>query len=311
MNDPYVDAGWPRQNVSTVPQPAWPLTDAEPAWLLINGDLEPRLPEDIRSLSGPCGYHWVWRGTAAEYAPPGYQTGPLLTRLNEPLLERFIHDWGPRQAGLMLFGPAQISPLLQQLRSITHLSSADDNSLAFHWSRPRTLEELCEALPSHYLSRLFSPIRSMLWHSGLEPDSWLRADIPANPSSSTLESPPLTLTVNDEAALNRASHAWFMRRTCHLMSQALSTLGEQLAPLNLRRQLAKFDKESDLCGFHLERDRRYYMELRLLFPEHPFVNDQPLFDLLVQSEIQGLQRLHEINDRLNQISAPIRPRNTP
>ncbi len=69
--------------------------------------------------------------------------------------------------------------------------------------------------------------------------------------------------------------------------------------LSMRRQLVVFLEEAEGFGFLLERDIRFYMELRLRYPQDAFSNDQEIRSLLGQSDIQ---RLFDINDRLNQIA---------
>ncbi|NIF26633.1 DUF4123 domain-containing protein [Pantoea sp. Tr-811] len=308
MDSSYVDAGWPRQRLTVVPPPAWPLPFTEHAWLLLSGDQIPSLAEDIRSLCAPGQYHWVWRGTAEEYAGPGYQAGPLLARLNEALLARFLDIWGPQQQGSLLASHQDVLALLGALKHARHLRASDGNTLVFQWSRLRKLEELCEALPHQQLLQLLSPLQRLIWHSGLGRDSWLQLTLDDSSPLPLPQATILNLTQTDESALNSAGHAWFLRHACHAMEHHLKAMDVPFDPLDLRRQLADFDREAGYCGFHLEGERRYYMQLRLLFPEQPFVKDRPLYNLLLDTGTQGQQRLMDINDRLLAISSPITTR---
>ncbi|WP_447740156.1 hypothetical protein [Pseudomonas laurentiana] len=309
MDEAYIAAGWPRQCVTVVPEPSWPLQQPGHAWLLLNGEHIPLLADAIRPLSAPGEHHWVWRGTADEYGLPGYQAGPLLARANPALLAQFLDTWGPQQAGLILFGPSDPSALVGPLQRIGQLKAADGNTLAFQWQSLRKLEELGEALEQPYLRHLFSPVQRIIWHSGLERDCWLQLAIEDDPDFVQAETSPHALTSTDEAALGSAAHAWFMRHARHQLSQHLQTLGAQIEPVALHRQLADYDKEASYCGFQLEDDRSYYMQLRLFFPEEPFVKDHAIYNLLLDTAIQGRQRLMEINDRLLEISTPIQSRN--
>ena len=86
------------------------------------------------------------------------------------------------------------------------------------------------------------------------------------------------------------------------MTQRFPIFASEHNQLRMRRQLVVFLEEAEGFGFLLERDIRFYMELRLRYPQDAFSNDQEIRSLLGQSDIQGLQRLFDINDRLNQIA---------
>ncbi|MFJ4452970.1 DUF4123 domain-containing protein [Pseudomonas sp. NPDC089392] len=309
MEEAYIAAGWPRQCVTVMLEPSWPLQQPGHAWLLLNGERIPLLADAIRPLSAPGEHHWIWRGSADEYGLPGYQAGPLLARANPALLAQFLDTWGPQQAGLILFGPSDLSSLAGQLQRVRRLSAADGNSLAFHWQSLRKLEELGEALSLPQLRHLFSPVQRMIWHSGLARDCWLQLTIDDSPAFVQADTSSLALTSTDETALDSAAHAWFMRHARHELGQHLQAMGAQTEPLAFHRQLADYDKEAGYCGFQDEDDRSYYMQLRLFFPEEPFVKDPAIYNLLLDTDIQGRQRLMEINDRLLEISSPILSRN--
>ncbi|MBK4993634.1 hypothetical protein IAE39_001808 [Pseudomonas sp. S37] len=305
MDEAYVTAGWPRQCVSVVPKPSWPLQAPGHAWLLLNGECIPSLADAIRPLSAPGEHLWLRRGTADEYELPGYRAGPLLARANPGLVAQFLDTWGPQQAGLILFGPRDLPALAGQLQRVRRLTAADGNSLAFHWQSLRKLEELGEALALPQLRHLFSPVQRMIWHSGLARDCWLQLAIDDSPDFAPAAPSSLALTSADEAALGSAAHAWFMRRARHEMGQHLQAMGRQTEPSVFHHQLADYDREAGYCGFQHEDDRCYYLQLRLFFPEEPFVKDPAIYNLLLDTEIQGRQRLMEINDRLLEISSPI------
>ncbi|MBK5003667.1 DUF4123 domain-containing protein [Pseudomonas sp. S32] len=304
MDEAYVKAGWPRQHVKVVPQPNWPLSEADTAWLLLNGNDIPALADTIRSLSPPGGHHWVWRGTQHEYSGRGYQAGPLLARLNCALFEQFIACWGPDQTGLLLLGPDHHTPLLQQLQHVKHLRSADGNTLMFRWQNLRKLEELCEALPQTTLQRLFSPIRQMIWHGGLAAHTWLQQSIAQATAPGLSPPPPVALTSTEEAALNSASHALFMRRAEYLLSGYLQKIAGDRTADEMREYLATLDEEGRYFRFEFEDERMYYLQLRLFYPVEPFIEDRKIQGLLRDTERQGRQRGVEILGRLREISTP-------
>ncbi len=305
MDSAYVDTGWPRHRVSTTSAPTWPLGSPAHTWLMLEGDQIPELANAVRGLSAPGDHHWILRGSPDEYAGPGYQSGPLLLRLNQQLLEHYVASWGPQQIGVVLFGPEHSVDLIPTLRYARYLQTADGNRLTFRWCNLRKLEELCEAFAPEHLNRLLNPIQKMIWHSGLEADTWLQQTISVSPLPSQPPPTSFTLTSTNETALNAASHAWFMRHSCHALEQHLLANGVVVDLSNLRRQLADYDEEAGYCGFNLESDRRYYMQLRLFFPEEPFVKDRVIYDLLIETQIQGRQRLMAINERLLDISSPL------
>ncbi|WP_020202194.1 hypothetical protein [Cupriavidus sp. WS] len=303
MHQSYIDAGWPRQVVRVIDTPNWAqLETGLTAWLWLNGAHSTELESEVQALTGPFSLYWVWRGTPREYEPPGYRRGPMLLPLSAPLLEKFISAWGPEQAGLILVGPAEPQPLLQHIQALDHFTGSDGQPIAFRLDALRTLEEICEALPSEQLARVFGPIQSLIWHAGQNVDEWLRIRTPVTASGDLQDGQQIALTGSDEAALNLASRAWFMRDFACLMTRRFPVFSTKEDQLRLRRQLTIFVDEANSFGFSLERDLRFYMELRLRYTQKAFVEDRLIQDLLRQTSIQGLQRLFDISDRLSQTS---------
>ncbi|MDR2327598.1 MAG: hypothetical protein LBE51_19630 [Acidovorax sp.] len=300
-----VDAGWPRVRVRSVAPPNWEaLASQAPAWLLLQAADRPTLQEEVQALAGDFQHHWVWRGTPMEYEPPGYLQGPMLLQLNPALLEKFCHSWAEEQAGLILVGTAAHEPMRAQVLNLHEFTNAGGQPLRFGLHSLRTLEELCEALPAEQLACLFGPIQSFIWHSGKDQAEWLQADVPGGFASTADEVRPLVLSPDDEAALDAASYAWFLRHFAQLMTQRFPIFAAADNQLRLRRQLAVFAEEAAHFGFRLERDVRFYMELRLRYPQQALSQDAVVKSLLHQTSVQGLQRLFEISDRLSQTATP-------
>lgn len=303
MDQQTIDSGWPRQVVKVVAAPDWPQLQAESkTWLWLDGRNRVGLEEEVHPLADPFSVQWLWRGTPREYDYPGYRHGPMLVPLNALLLEQFISTWGPEQAGLILIGPEDSEVLQKHLQVLDHLTGPDDQPLAFQLGALRTLEEMCESLPAEQRARIFGPIKSGIWNAGKDFGEWLQmpAQIAA-PVGLDCDS-RITLTRSDEAALNLAGRTWFLRHFSRLMTQRFPIFASEDNQLHMRRQLVVFLEEAEGFGFLLERDIRFYMELRLRYPQEAFSNDQEIRSLLGQPDIQGLQRLFDINDRLNQIA---------
>lgn len=300
-----VEAGWPRQRVRSVTAPSWEMLAAQPhVWLLLQAADRPGLQEEVQALVGDFQHHWVWRGSPLEYEPPGYQHGPMLLKLNAALLQRFCDSWAEEQAWLILIGTEAPEPMLAQLLSLHELTSANGQSLRFGLNSLRTLEEMCEAFSADLLACLFGPIQSFIWHSGKDQGEWLQADAPGHFAATADDVRPMVLTSDDEAALDTASQAWFMRHFAQLMTRRFPIFAAADNQLRLRRQLAVFAEEAAHFGFRLERDVRFYMELRLRYPQQALSQDAVVKSLLRQTSVQGLQRLFEISDRLRQTATP-------
>ena len=301
MEQWFIDAGWPRRVVETTSVPKWADTQSRPnAWLLLDGTSRSTIENEVRDIAGAFSYHWIWRGTPLEYSSPGYRHGPMLVALSEDLMERFLFDWGPKQVGLITFGPEQPQPMLRQIRKLYRLLGADGHQLTFHISNLRILEELCEALAADRLAVLFGPIERLLWHSGNHHNEWLQIQSQPETKVHSDDEPSIRLTAHEETALNTASRAWFIRQFEQSMNQRFPILAKEQNQPRIRRQYHSFIQEADRLGLHLERDRRIYMELRLRYPQEPFTSDKVLLTVLFQTDVQGMQRLIDVSDRLRQ-----------
>lgn len=300
MEQQDIDAGWPRKVVKVVAEPDWAQLGAEgKTWLWLNCRNRTELESELQPLADPFSIKWLWRETPKEYDYPGYRHGPMLVPLNASLLEKFASTWGPEQAGLILIGPDDVDPLLQHLHCLDQVTGPDGQPVAFHFGALRTLEEMCEGLPSEQRARVLGPVSSAIWHAGRDFGQWLQ--IPAQ----TTDAEPdhtlhITLTSSDEAALNIAGRAWLLRHFSQLMINRFPIYSTDANRLRMRRQLVMLLGEAEGYGFRLERDIRFYMELRLRYPQEAFSKDREIVALLHQSHIQGLQRLFDIQDRLSQ-----------
>ncbi|WP_167654067.1 DUF4123 domain-containing protein [Pseudomonas putida] len=301
MDRQYIDSGWPRQVVKVVAEPEWARLETEgKTWLWLDGRNRLELEIEVKPLAEPYSIRWLWRGTPKEYEHPGFRHGPMLVPLNASLLEKFNSTWGPEQAGLVLIGPEDPGALLQHLQLLDQIIGPDGHPIAFQLGALRTLEEMCEALPSGQRARLFGPITSAIWHTGEDFGEWLQMPAPVTVPTESDYSQRITLTSGDEAALNLAGRAWFFRHFSRCMIQRFPVFASEGNQLPMRRQLALFVEEAESIGLRLERDMRFYMELRLRYPQEAFSKDEQIRTLLGQSHIQGLVRLFEVSDRLSQ-----------
>ncbi|RQS72620.1 hypothetical protein DID96_10380 [Burkholderia sp. Bp8963] len=195
--------------------------------------------------------------------------------------------------------------MIGHLQGLHQFIAADGWPVAFGLNVTRALEECCEALPEDQRAQLFGPIEACIWHDGeTQTNAWLRADAPDRKAPPLSIDRHLALTPGDEAALNLASRAWFMREFAHTLTRRFPAYAPAEAQLDLRRSLAMFADEAHQFGFRLERDIHYYMELRLRYPREPFVEDKTVRALLHQRENHGMSRLFALTARLQEIVSP-------
>lgn len=296
--------GWPRRIVQPAQAPGMEtLAEAGHGWLWLDGAQDAELEEQVVALTPGFDHHWLWRDTAWAYTSPGYRHGPLLTRVNAGLLQRFVDDWAPRQMGVLIFAPdeAHACPHLQGLH---RMNARDGLPLRFNLTATRQLEELCEGLAPHRLSELLGPIRGVTWRTAdADGAQWLRVDLPdrdAVAPVSTYED-IYTLHEADEDAINQASFEWFMRETARRTLPPDLAATDPAAHAKLLRQFSIFATEAGQIGLVIERDVRHYIRLRLRFPQQPFEKDTELRTILARQTVPGLQRLHHAEQRLNQI----------
>jgi len=294
---------WPRYVVRSHPAPTWAALAAAPRpWLWVSGACSETLEEDVRSITQRFDHQWVWRGTPLEYGAPGYRQGPLLVPLDRRLFDHALVHWLPQNAGLILRGPEDGAVLVRHLQTLHRLVAADGLPVGFSLHAVRPLEELCEALSDDRRAALLGPIQSLLWYANhADPAGWLTVANPVASGIAASESPALFLSPDEEAALDRASFAWFMRDCVREFSQEFPDyVHTDNLPL-LREHLNIFFGESKRLGMELERDVRHYMELRLRYPQSSFVHDQLVFDTLRQRQVAPMQRLFAVEERLRQL----------
>lgn len=294
------EATWSRQVVNTLPHMTWAMLQqgARP-WLWLNGAHSETLEQDVFAITKRFDYRWVWRDTPWEYGSPGYREGPLLVPLDEAIFTFALDQWLRQQAGLILLGPDDEAGLIAHLQHLHQLTGADGFPIAFSLHAVRPLEELCEGLPASRRSKLFGPIQRFIWYAGdVQSGEWLFADAPENDPHSVAQL-PLTLTPDDEAALDQASLAWFMRDCARDFRQRFSAYGLPENEPVLWRHLNLFVREAtDQLALATERDVRHYLELRFSYPQAFFAKDVELREILVRRQMQGKQRLTDAEARL-------------
>ncbi|WP_256832158.1 DUF4123 domain-containing protein [Pseudomonas sp. Pse1] len=270
-------------------------------WLWLNGTNSPTLDSDVAAISGRLQHHWLWRGTEWEYNAPGYREGPLLVPLDDKLLQVFSERWAQDSGGLIIVTNADEETLLSHLRNLRVLTAPDGNQLLFNIAMPRQLEELAEALSSSRWAQLSGPIHSLIWTclEGIN-NEWLQARNPY-PGPALKESGEFILTPDEEAALNRANHEWFMRSAAKRANQINPDLAQSLGKNELSQRLNIFIQEATGLGLIRERDAFHYLYLRLTHPQQYFLNDGQLRTVLSNRAIDARQRLAESEARLKQL----------
>ncbi|KWC81293.1 hypothetical protein E2P84_19150 [Burkholderia cepacia] len=301
MNATIDQPQWSRQVVNTLPRTRWATLEQGPRpWLWLSGAHSETLEEEVQAITNGFDYRWVWSNTAWEYGSPGYRQGPLLVPLNESVYVHALDHWLTQQAGLILLGPDDGDNLVLHLQRLRQLTASDGFPLGFSLNAARQLEELCEALPSECLSELFGPIQRFIWYAGDErTGEWLFADSPSTDHPASVTNEPIALSLDDEAALDRASLAWFMRDCAREFRQRFPAYGHPENEPALWRHLNHFANEAtDQLALTTERDVRHYMELRFQYPHDFFAMDATLRDILLQRQVKGKQRLFDAEARL-------------
>ncbi|CAN7716701.1 hypothetical protein [Caballeronia sp. LjRoot31] len=300
-------ADWSRHRVQELTEPVWTeLSTGARAWLWLDGAHSDTLENEVTAVTHRFNHRWIWRGTEREYQNPGYRQGPMLVPLDAPLLDHFLATWAPQSAGLILLSQAGDDVLVGHLQQLHQFIAADGLPLRFSLAALRQLEELCDGLPSQRLAELFGPIDAMIWRAGdRQPADWLRADTPHNGGLPLASGQCITLSADDEAELDRASFAWFLRDTTRRLTQQYPALVAALDRNEFAQQLTAFASEANNLGLHLERDARHYMALRLTYPQEPFERDTVLRTRLGQRHIAGQQRLFDLEDHLRRLAPSV------
>lgn len=298
---PYV-----RHVVDILQQPSWTaLAQGSRPWLCLNGAHSETLEDELQAVTKRFDHLWAWRHTDYEYAPPGYRQGPLLVALDAPLFTYALAHWLPQKAGLILQGPESQEALAQQIQRLRALVPTDGYPIAFSLHATRTLEELCEGLPTDSLAELFGPIHRFVWYAGdVHSGEWLCANAPSTPAPATSNA-FIALTEDDEAGLNRATLAWFMRDCAREFRQRFPAYDHPDNEPLLWQHLTHFANEAtEQLGLSTERDVRHYMALRFAYSHESFTKDPELKRMLMAKEVDGKQRLFAAEDHLIARNAP-------
>ncbi|EHK68160.1 DUF4123 domain-containing protein [Achromobacter arsenitoxydans] len=306
MNAVTKQSSWSRQVVDVMPSLNWAMLQQGPRpWLCLDGACSETLEEDVQAVTKSLDYRWAWRGTAWEYSFPGYRQGPLLVPLDEALLTFALDHWLRQQAGLILQGPDDRDSLLAHLQQLHQLEGSDGLPIGFRLHAMRSLEELCEGLPDDRRLDLFGPIQRFIWHSEAgSSGEWLYADSPATNQSASKPDSVITLTPNDEDALDQASLAWFMRDCARETCQRIPAYGLAENERVLWGNLSCFVGEAtDQLALTAECDVRRYVALRFEHPQEFFAKDAALREILVKKHLQGKQRLLEAEARLTTLAS--------
>ena len=297
---------WTRRVVNASPCPDWAALEREPRpWLLLDGTHSDTLETDVLQIKRGFEYRWVWRDTPREYRNPGYRHGPLLVPLDEALFTHAVEHWLRQQAGIILVAPDDIDLLVAHLQQLHHLTGTDGFPLRFSLNGARALEEFCEGLTAHSLSRLFGPIQRFIWYAGNEHQGeWLGADSPVQGQAAPALDEPIALTKADEVSLDQASLAWFVRDCVRSIRRQTSAYDDPENEPALWRRTGLFVREAaDQLALTLERDVRHYVDLRFRYPQDFFANDNVLREILIERNIPGKQRLLDAEARLSALAA--------
>ncbi|MDH0685950.1 DUF4123 domain-containing protein [Achromobacter animicus] len=297
---------WTRRVVNALPCPHWATLEHESRpWLLLDGAHSDTLESDLLQIKGSFEYRWVWRDTPREYRNPGYRHGPLLVPLDEALFNHAVEHWLRQQAGIILAAPDDIDLLFAHLQQLHQLTGTDGFPIRFSLNGTRVLEEFCEGLTAHSLYRLFGPIQRFIWYAGDEHQGeWLGADSPEEGHAAPALDEPIALTKADEASLDQASLAWFVRDCVRSIRRQTPAYDDPEHEPALWRRTDLFVREAaDQLALTLERDVRHYVNLRFRYPQDFFAKDSVLRDILSERHIPGKQRLMDAEARLSALAA--------
>ena len=297
---------WARRVVSTLPRLDWTTLEQGPRpWLCLDGAKSDSIEKDVLEITGAFEYRWIWRDTAREYRNPGYRRGSLLVPLNETLFAHALVHWLRQQIGFILLGEEDNGNLIAHLKQLHQLTGTDGFPVNFSLNGARALEEVCEGLTTHSLSRMFGPIQRMIWYAGNEHQGeWLVADSPGIGLAMPILDEPIALTKADEASLDHASLAWFVRDCVRNIRQQTPAHHDPNNEPVLWRRVDLFIREAaDQLALTLERDVRHYVDLRICYPQDFFAKDNVLREILTSRLIQGKQRLVDAEARLATLAA--------
>lgn len=297
---------WTRRVVNTLPCPDWATLEhgARP-WICLDGAYCDTLENEVLQIRRGFQHRWVWRDTPREYGNPGYRHGPLLVPLDEALFTHALDHWLRRQAGIILLASDDNETLVAHLQQLHQLTGSDGFPISFSLHGARALEEFCEGLNAHSLSRLFGPIQRFIWYAGNEHQGeWLLADAPVPGQATPALDEPITLTQADETSLDQVSLAWFMRDCVRSVRQQTPAYKDPKNEPAVWRHADMFVREAtDQLALTLERDVRRYVELRFRYPQDFFAQDSALREILTKRHIQGKQRLVDAEARLSALGA--------
>ncbi|AVJ30574.1 DUF4123 domain-containing protein [Achromobacter spanius] len=289
-----------------MPCPDWAtLERAARPWILLDGAYSDTLENDLRQIKRGFEYRWVWRDTPWEYRNPGYRHGPLLAPLDEALFSYAVEHWLCQQAGILLLASVDQGMLIAHLQQLHQLTGTDGFPIRFSLNGARALEEFCEGLTAHSLSRLFGPIQRFIWYAGNEHQSeWLVAISPVQGQAMPGLDKPIALTKADEVSLDQASLAWFVRDCARSIRRQTPAYGDPKNEPALWRRTDLFVREAaEQLALTLERDVRHYVDLRFRYPQEFFAKDSELRGILIERHIPGKQRLWDAEARLSALAA--------
>ncbi len=293
---------WTRRVVSTLPCLDWTsLEHGIRPWIILDGARSDTLESDVLRITRAFEHRWVWRDTPREYRNPGYRDGPLLVPLDEALFTHALDHWFRQQTGIILLASDDHDTLVAHLQQLHQLTGSDGLPISFNLNGARALEEFCEGLNAHALSRLFGPIQRFIWYAGNpHQGEWLVADSPVSGQAMPALDAPLALTKADEISLDHASLAWFMRDCVRSVRQQTPAYNDPKNDPALWRHADLFVREAaDQLALTLERDVRRYVDLRFRYPQAAFSTDNALREMLTSRHISGKQRLVDAEARLS------------
>ncbi|MGH8465984.1 MAG: DUF4123 domain-containing protein [Pseudomonas sp.] len=283
----------PYRTVQAVGTPHWEDLDARgAAWLWLDGAQRPGLEEEVAGLCRPAERTWVWRGTAWEYGRPGYRQGPLLLRLSETLLDRYLSDWSEAGAGVILVSD-DVPALVTHLQNLRHITAANGDSVCFSLRAFRTLEEFSEGLSEQALSRLLGPIQSILWRLPGESDPWRSVHNPAPDCEALEHDSAFALTEPEEAALDHAAIEAFQRRSMQRLRNEYPELLQSESVETLIESFTTLLRESRELQLAHERDVFHFMRLRMTYPRKTFVEHRELRQILCNKPVSARLRLRQ------------------
>ena len=134
-------------------------------YLLLEGDLNENLYDEVSSIEFKVSKQWVYEDTEFNDEK---EHGPLLVELDaeHKLLNHFISHWSQQHMGVIISTQESIEILIQHLLDLRYVTIPNGDPLQkvlFRWYEPRQFVGLLKGFDDRDISYFMSPITSISW----------------------------------------------------------------------------------------------------------------------------------------------------